>query len=163
MKKVLFLLTFFVCALGVQAKMVYLDANIWDVDGPSYFVHSWGSGDHDTHMQWITDKVYGADIPDGDTWVLFLRMRSGLETMDWAQEWNRTNDLMLGEWGNCFRINCWDCADGGKSGGEWHNYPDKPVVTEFYLAGEGFPGVSWDAGSHLKISPAWLREPIVSK
>lgn len=150
MKKVLFLLTFFVCALGVQAKTIYLNANIWETDNPAYYVHSWQDGAEgysDIRMSQVTGCIYSVDIPAAHNWVIFMRVIPSTAEFSWDKVWNQTGDLMLGEWGDCFKITCWDCKDG-KSDGEWSMYVD-PSTVEYYIAGEGLPGVSWD--NHLKM------------
>lgn len=125
MKKIFFsFLMFFACAIGIQAKTIYLNANIWDVDGPAFYVHSWqtgADGSSDLRMSQVAGSIYSVDIPAAHDSVIFMRVNPSSGNFNWEYVWNQTNDLLLGEWGDCFKITCWDCKDG-KSGGEWSTY-----------------------------------------
>ena len=44
MKKISFVLLALVCAIFVNAKVIYLVPNDWRSDGAALFVHSWGGG-----------------------------------------------------------------------------------------------------------------------
>ena len=121
-----------------------------------FFVHSWGSGDHDTKMKQETSNLYSVTIPDADTKVIFVRMPSGSMSMDWSKAWNQTGDLTLPGNKNCYTITGWGANDGS-----WSSYtpptPD-PDAPKFYVTGDSALVV--DAGIGLK--KKWNADALAS-
>ena len=150
MKKFFFILTAFVCAMSLQAKTIYLNAGgsaLWDQGGAVFFVHSWGgtTAASSVKMNLVGVGVYGAEIADDRTGCVFVRMPKGSTSVDWDAAWNQTNDLTFQSGKNCYQITGWGEGEGAKSTGVWTSY--EPAPLNYYIAGEGLPGVDWD--NHL--------------
>ena len=158
MKKFLSLCCMFVVCifLPMQAKTVYLNTggnSLWGIDGPAFFVHAWGSAEEDVKMSAIDGVYFSAEIQDGNTSLLFVRMPSGSTSLNWGSVWNQTEDLSIPSGKNCFTITGWgDESNGNKSTGTWSYYEGSSTQMTYYLAGSGFPGASWTAGSHLEMT-----------
>ena len=155
MKKIFLFVAAMVCAMSLQAKTIYLDANIWDVDGPTFFVHAWYDQSYeDVKMTPVSGSLYSATIADANSQIIFLRMQPGLTTLDWSREWNRTSDLSLPADKNRYTIECWNCAaDSSSSSGSWSVYdPSTPVCPESY--GLLIDGV-FHAGTRNSAQTSW--------
>jgi len=85
MKKVFLFLGLMLCVTMLQAKRIYLNANIWDVDSPAFYAHVWGGGDADVKLAKVSGTVYSGEVPDGTTSVIFLRMNPE-GGFDWSKE-----------------------------------------------------------------------------
>lgn len=157
MKKIILILFAALCAFGVQAKTIYLNAgggDLWDQGGAVFFVHSWKGTDSnvkDLQMGLVTAGVYGTDVPDDNDKIIFVRMPGGSASLNWESAWNQTEDLLIPSGKDCFTITGWGSGEGAKSVGTWSKYSG-PTSMEYYLAGEGFPNASWDAGKHIKLT-----------
>ena len=123
MKKVFLFLGLMLCVTMLQAKQIYLNANIWDVDSPAFYAHAWGGGDADVKLAKVSGTVYSGEVPDGTTSVIFLRMNPE-GGFDWSKEWNRTADLQIPSGKDCFKITAWheNNDDSKPSVGEWSVY-----------------------------------------
>ena len=123
MKKVFLFLGLMLCVTMLQAKRIYLNANIWDVDSPAFYAHAWGGGDADVKLAKVSGTVYSGEVPDGTTSVIFLRMNPE-GGFDWSKEWNRTADLQIPSGKDCFKITAWheNNDDSKPSVGEWSVY-----------------------------------------
>ncbi len=157
MKKCIFFFLAAICAVGMQAKTIYLNAGgdkLWDQGGAVFFAHSWKGTDSnikDVKMGLVTAGVYSVDVPDENPNIIFVRMPSGSESLNWDTKWNQTADLTIPTEKDCYTIDGWGEGEGAKSTGKWSKY-DGPTTMEYYLAGEKFPNASWDAGKHLKMT-----------
>ena len=150
----------FACALAVsaQAKTIYLNTgggSLWGVDGANHFaVWHWqgsGQGSWTGWMSMVEANVWKAEISDSSDKVIFCRFNNAASNPDWnADMWNQTEDLTPGS-NNLFTITGWGEGEGAKSVGSWSTYAGSGTMT-YYLAGSGFPGASWDAGSHLQMT-----------
>lgn len=83
---------------------LYLDPNMWTVDGGPYAIHYWGgsSGSGDVTMTEGANGIYYAEIPADATNVLFHRNNYG----------HKTNDLTVPTDGsNQYTITAWDTGD----------------------------------------------------
>lgn len=114
MKKITFLLAVAFAAVTASAgtRTIYLDANIWNVDGPVFAAHVWNLGDEDAADYWlelVEGNIFKAEIRDDATSVIFLRIDPAQkdEGNVWAGEWNRAQ-AGIPEDKNQFRINSWD-------------------------------------------------------
>lgn len=151
MKRFFLIFATFVSAMSLQAKTIYLNAgggDLWDQGGAVFFVHSWtgeSSNVQDLKMSSIGAGVYSVVVPDENNKIIFVRMPGGSASLDWNTYWNQTYDLEIPSGKDCYTITGW--VDNTKySNGRWGVYVD-PATTEYYIAGEGLPGVSW--GEHL--------------
>ena len=157
MKKTIFFLFALLCTVGLQAKTIYLNAggsSLWDQGGAVFFVHSWegtDSNQQDVKMNMVAAGVYSCDVPDGNSKVVFVRMPNGSTALNWDTKWNQTDDQTIPDGKDCFTITGWGEGEGAKSVGTWSKYEGATSI-EYYVAGEGFPNASWDAGKHTKLT-----------
>lgn len=82
---------------AAASQTIYLDANgIWDVDNAKLIVHSWGSADNDAVLTQVSGHIFKADIPDGQTGLLFKRLSpSCTDYSTWCNRegyWGKTLD-----------------------------------------------------------------------
>ena len=123
MKKIFTLFAALVCGFVLNAKTLYLNPGVWDVDGAKFAIYGsageWG---------WLTGfmaqegTVYKADVPDNTDVVIFVRLNPNGESPaapDWKDKWNQTGDLSLEDLGdkNQYNITGWNAGDG-----EWSVY-----------------------------------------
>ena len=112
------------CTMMLQAKTIYLNtggSDLWNQAGAVFFVHSWGTGDHDIKMDYLTGDIYEVTIPDGDNCIIFLRQAENSTGVDWDNCWNKTGDLSIPSDKNCFHITAW--GEGTKvCPGDWETY-----------------------------------------
>lgn len=160
MKKVFFsFLMFFACAMGMQAKTIYLNtAGGWEDGGCNKFaIWYWGgsiSGEWSSFMTQVAPKTWSTNLPDGATNVLFCRFNPNVPSPTWNREgdayWGKSCDQEIPADKNMFKPTMdWEGGDDGcYKGGTWSVYTEGPV--DYYIAGEGLPGVSW--GEHLKMT-----------
>lgn len=115
----------------------------WKDSGARFAMYSWGSGEHWTSMTRVdgeTEDIYEAELPSGDTSVIFCRMNPDTTDNNWNNKWNQTGDLAVPSDKNLFTLaeGVWDGATTtwsayGEVGGG-----DDPTVTEdagYYLVG----------------------------
>lgn len=157
MKKSIFFLFALMCTLGVRARTIYLKPEMWSSDGAAFGAHSWKNADEnakDFMMTFVSSGLYSVNVPDENTKILFVRMQSGTTSFDWNKQWNKTYDQDIPAGLNCYTITGWgndEDGDNKKSVGDWSKYMDASSQ-DCYLAGEGFPGASWKAGEHMKMT-----------
>ena len=163
MKKVFLLITVFLCSLTMMAKQtIYLDANnIWDVDGAKLVLHSWGAaGDDDALLAVYAGHIFKAEIPDGQTGLMFKRLSPSCTNYGtWCNEegyWGKTPDQTISATKNLCKITGWGgeepdwCGDESKAKVgvatcEWSTYTP-PTVDKVYIAGNGVEGGKWCCG-----------------
>ena len=71
-------------------------------------------------MELVENGVYGVDIPDGISNIIFCRMNPSTTANNWNNKWNQTSDLKVQTNGdNCYTVKngTWD-----KGGGSWSVY-----------------------------------------
>lgn len=162
MKKTIFFLFAFLCALSASAKTIYLKTggnDLWGAASPAFFVHAWGGSVEfeDVKLSSVSGDIFSATVDDGTTTVIFLRQNPSTTKVVWEKKedgsgmWNRTGDETIPAGKDCFTITGWGDYEGAYSTGMWGNYVD-PATVEYYLAGEGFPGASWKDGEHMKMT-----------
>ena len=116
MKKFYSILLTLVCAISVNARVIYLVPNDWRSDGAALFVHSWGGGsDIAGKMIQESDNLYKFEI-GSNTNCLFVRQSPDLgDQINWDQKWNQTADLAIPADKNCYTITGWGDSDGSWS------------------------------------------------
>ena len=79
-------------------RMVYLKPNDdWKSDGARFAAYFFNNGGN----TWINmtdpdgDGIYGCEIPDGYSNVIFCRMNGGTTANNWDNKWNQTQDIAL--------------------------------------------------------------------
>lgn len=97
---------------AVASQTIYLDANgIWDVDNAKFVIHSWGSGDNDAVLTLVSGHIFKADIPDGQTGLLFKRLSpSCTNYATWCNRegyWGKTLDQTIVSGKNLCKITGW--------------------------------------------------------
>ena len=95
---------------------VYLEPGVWNVDGARFAAYFY-AGDN---FQWVSMRyystgIYSADIPDGFTNVIFVRMNGAKSENSWDNKWNQTEDLTI-QSGGTYHISGWG---SDKSEGYW--------------------------------------------
>ena len=135
MKKIFAILVAVLSVLSLSAKTIYFTPGTWDVDNPSYFVHTWGNS-ASTQMLVLNGSIYTVDIPDGNTSAIFVRAQSGLTEPDWDKEWNRQETTIPSD-KNHYTITDW-------SAGSWSTYVAPDPDAKFYITGEGEALGNWD-------------------
>jgi hypothetical protein len=118
MRKILSFLMISLMAVSLSAKTIYLNtggASLWNQADAVFFAHSWGSEDSDVLMTLVEGDVFSAEIPDGNTSVVFVRMAPGSEAINWDTKWNQSTDQQIPNDQNCFTMTDW-------SNGTWSVY-----------------------------------------
>ena len=145
MKKSIFL--FFaaiLCAIGVNAKVIYLKPNSnWTQANAAFWVHAWGgTGNIDLKMTPVANDptIYEAEVGTS-TSVIFLRRDPGKDGSNVWDCWNRMGNLTIPTNGN----NCCTIKDGewsqekdnASSHVTWSTYtpPTVVVIPDRYITG----------------------------
>ena len=85
-----------------ETKTIYFKpptSGHWHQGNERYAVYSWGGSTGDTWHDLKDsdgDGVYSAEIPAGDTKVIFCRMNKGATANNWSNKWNQSADYSLG-------------------------------------------------------------------
>ena len=126
-------------------RTLYLKPNSgWKSSDARFAMYSWGSGQHWTDMTRVdgeTEDIYEADLPSGDTSVIFCRMNPATTDNNWNNRWNQTGDLAVPSDKNLFTLaeDVWDGATTTWSAyGDVGGGGDPTPVTEdegYYLVG----------------------------
>ena len=117
-------------------RTIYLNgggSSLWNQAGAVFFIHAWGGTGADVKMTLVEGDVYSAAIPSDNTSLLFVRMPSGSEAIDWDTKWNQSADQTIPADKNLFTMTDW-------SNGTWSVYgetpePPTPVEAAYYLVG----------------------------
>ena len=148
-------------ALNAETTRIYckMSQSWWKTDGAAVGAHVWGTGGSTTWPGSRMTAVYG----ETDLWytdvdlakyqsIIFVRVNGSGAVTDWGA---KTKDLTLPTDGkNLFTITT-SSAVWGDPGcdGEWSTYSGGSGATPVYhIAGEGFPGLSWNEGSHVQLT-----------
>ena len=136
MKKISFVLLALVCAIFVNAKVIYLVPNDWRSDGAALFVHSWGGGsDIVGKMTKVSDNLYQFEIGANSN-CLFVRQDPALgNQINWDQKWNQTADLAIPADKNCYTITGWGPNDGSWSTQGNVTPPTPDPNAKYYVTG----------------------------
>ena len=109
-------------------KTIYLNtggSSLWNQGEAVFFEHSWGGTDSDLKLTQVEGDLYKADIPAGNTSVVFVRMPKGSEAIIWEGDgkyWNKTADLTIPADKDLYTITGW-----GDNDGAWSVYvPSEP-------------------------------------
>ncbi len=103
MKKFFLLLSAAVCALTMQAKVVFLDVSPtdWVTGNHNYYVWAWNSdGSTSIRMSQYSTTIYTAAVPNEFEDMLFVSMPDGYNTVDWDNYERQTEDLKVPTDGN---------------------------------------------------------------
>ena len=73
------------------------------------------SGGKWVSMTRVGDDIYGVNIPNGYTSVIFCRMNPSASANGWSNKWNQTGDLVIPKDGN----NLYTIKDGSWDAGSW--------------------------------------------
>ena len=134
---------------GSTTKRIYMKCgSTWCNDNPKFYAHSWGSSENDVQLTLApceTD-VYYADIPSGNTSVIFTRQSQSSTGLVWSGSnfWNQSEDITIGA-NNKFTCTGWSNGKGTFSGGTY----SAPTYT-ISFQGNGNTGGS--TASHTGIS-----------
>lgn len=123
----------------------------WKADGASVGAHVWGQSGNMT--SWPGQRM-SAVLGETDMWyididlasyqnIIFTRVSGSGDVADWGA---KTEDLTIPTDGkNLFTVTS-SAAVWGEPGctGTWSTYEASGVEPDYYIAGEGFSGVSWD-------------------
>lgn len=109
-------------------KTIYLNtggSSLWNQANAVFFEHSWGAEDSDLKLTQVEGDLYKAEIPVGNSSILFVRMPAGSESIIWdgdGKYWNKTGDLTIPNDKNLYTITGW-----GETDGAWSTYsPSEP-------------------------------------
>ncbi len=141
MKKLYTFLVALLTVVAVSGKNVYLVPGPWAADSPVYGVHSWGGGSESTDvlMTSVDANTFSAVIPDGDNYVIFVRMQSGTTSFNWDAKWNQTGDLTIPAGKDLYTVTGWGANDG-----TWSTYSTSGGGEQG--GGEGQGGVEQGGG-----------------
>ena len=159
MKKSLTLFFAMLMSVAMWGKTIYLNtggSSLWNQAGAVFFTHSWGGGDSDDKMALLSGDIYAVDIPNGNSSVIFMRMKSGSTSASWGDDlWNKTADLTIPANKNCYTITGWG-NNTKVCPGSWSSYtpptPD-PEAPKFYVTGDSALVVDANAGIGKKWNP----------
>ena len=129
MKKFTLFFVALLISMTAFARDIYFDPWHWTSDNAKFTAWVWGGGAGNGVMVAVNyDEVsalYKCTIADDATNMLFLRKSS--QSLDWNNEWNRTEDLSIPVEQNKFTVTTWTGGKDGKSSGSWSTYT--PAVT----------------------------------
>jgi uncharacterized repeat protein (TIGR02543 family) len=129
---------------GASTKRIYMKAGEWKNDNPYFYAHSWGSSNSDVLMT-LADcetDVYYADIPSGNTSVLFTRQstNSGIKYKGQDGNWNQSADITIST-NDLFTFSGWSDGGDGKSSFSSGTY-SAPTYTISFAANGGSGSMS---------------------
>ena len=97
-----------------SAYDLYLKPNSnWLQANARFAAYFFGNGEKWVSMTRVGDDIYGVNIPDGYTSVIFCRMNPSATANNWGNKWNQTGDLTIPTDGkNLYTINngSWDAG-----------------------------------------------------
>lgn len=151
MKKLFLFLAAAVCSLTMSAKAVYLDTNgpgYWGDNYPEFFIWSWNDdGGVATPMKHVEDDVYYGIIPEEHVKLLFVRMPTGYEKIDWDAKWNQTQDEDIPTDGNNLYTIESEWTEAVASG-KWSTYSPSLVCTYSVKMTDAY-GDGWEGGAFV--------------
>ena len=98
---------------GTSTKRIYMKCgDSWCSSTPRFFAHTWGSADNDLELYAVDGcdpAVYYADIPSGNTSVVFTRQNSSSTGILWSGSnfWNKSEDITI-DTNNLFTCTGWN-------------------------------------------------------
>lgn len=109
-------------ASNAQAKTLYLDPGVWNIDGAKFAIYYFNASQNgwSDYMSSAGNGIYQATVPDSYSQVIFCRMNPN-GSKDWNGKWNQTEDQTIPSDKNQFNIEDWTGCDG-KSCGTWSVY-----------------------------------------
>ncbi len=148
MKKITTLLLALLLVIPAMAdKTIYLTPGVWDVDGATFWVHSWGgSSTVDSKMtDSDSDGVYEVSVPDDNNSIIFCRMNPSYTSFDWSGVWNQTSDLTISGDNNHYTKTGWGNNDGYWSVFGSTEEPDPTLYIRGYMNTWGLTAMDYDA------------------
>lgn len=127
--------------MNLNARTIYLNPNIWDIDNPVYAVHVWNTGDEDAGDAWFepvagAEGIFSAEIRDDATNAIFLRKNPNDEevmTNIWGGWWNRAYSAIPSD-KDLFTVTAWEGGEGDNPCiGTWSNYGAAPVYNTYHI------------------------------
>ena len=102
-----------------STKRIYMKAGDWNNDSPKFFVHSWGSSDSDVQLTALggcESDVFYADIPSGNTSLIFTRQNPSTSSIIWdgSDLWNRTDNISISTY-DLFTFATWNGGPSSRS------------------------------------------------
>ena len=99
---------------GASTKRIYMKAGDWNGSTPDFWVHSWGASDSDVQLTAVggceASDLFKADIPSGNTSLLFTRQNSTTSSIQWDYAddklWNKSQDISIST-NNLFTFTGW--------------------------------------------------------
>ena len=147
--------TYYICGSGsvsifkieivnasASTKRIYMQCgSSWCNDSPKFYAHSWGSSDNDVELT-LADcetDVYYADIPSGNTSVVFTRQNPASTGILWegTNFWNKSQDITIST-NNLFTCTGWSDGKGTFSGSTY----SAPTYTVSFNANGGSGSMS---------------------
>lgn len=124
-----------------QDGYVYLSpSDEWKSANARFAAYFFGNGEtwEDLALVEGTDNIYGCEIPEGFTKVIFCRMNPGGDTNSWDKDvmWTQTANLKLTE-GRVYTVEGWN--SGSWSGEPAVEATDEPAEIKLYLK----PNSNW--------------------
>lgn len=119
---------------AANTKTIYFTpGSTWTKDNARFAIYSWGgtTGNSWNSMTKIgSSSVYRADIPSGDTKIIFCRMNPSNSTNDWNNKWNQSGDINLVDGKNHFiKNNNWnDTWTASSPNCSWNVYNTEVVL-----------------------------------
>lgn len=140
-----------VSAAAPSTKRIYMKAGAWNNDSPKFFIHSWGDSDNDVQMTAVggcEDDVFYADIPSGNTSLIFTRQNPSTSSIIWdgSDLWNRTDDISISSY-DLFTFATWDGGPSSRSTFTGGTYSAPTYTISF--AGNGNTGGSMSSISSI--------------
>lgn len=95
----------------------YLVPNDWRTANAWFSAWVWGASEGTwVELTKIDSNLYGFNVPEGTTNLIFVRNNPSNTTLSWDDVWNQTADLALPTNGaNCYTITGWEPTDGSWS------------------------------------------------
>ena len=132
MRKIFLFFAAILCAIGMNAKTLYLKPNSnWAGNSPRNAAYFYGNGNIWVGMTDTDgDGIYECEAPDGYPNVIFCSMNKNTTNLGWDDRWNQSADLTIP---TDDKNLCTLASDWNNPNGTWSVYD--PLATNVYLAG----------------------------
>ncbi len=102
--------------LSQQKRIFFNPSDNWKTENARFAMYMWGDSNEGSFvsMTKTTNDYYVAELADGCTNVIFVRMNPNSQDNNWNNKWNQTADLTVSNSYNLFTLNKneWDNANG---------------------------------------------------
>ena len=94
---------------GGSGDKVYMSpSSEWKQAGARFAAYFFEGDDYTwVNMKYAGPDLYSADIPDGYSMVIFVRMNGATTENNWNNKWNQTDDLSVDP-GSTYQVNGWE-------------------------------------------------------